>query len=196
MCYLLRGNFTQGFSHYQWRFRIQDGPPRPKLLTPWEGGDPKGKRILIHSEQGYGDTIQFCRYLPILREAGARLVLNVPRSLRSLIAHSVPWLELQTDQPLSTDFQTTLPSLPHLLKTTLETIPAPIPYVHAPPQAISRFAAMIGRGAELKVGLVWAGNPEHLRDRDRSLAFSALAPILAIEGVRFFGLQIGAAAKT
>jgi tetratricopeptide (TPR) repeat protein len=195
MCYLLRGNLTQGFSHYQWRFRIQDGPPRPKLLTPWDGGDPRGKRMLVHAEQGYGDTLQFCRYLPILRDAGARLVLNVPRSLRSLMAHSMSWLELQTDHPPSTDFQTTLPSLPHLLKTTLEIIPAPIPYIHAPPQAISRFAGMIGRRAELKVGLVWAGNPEHLRDRDRSLVLSALAPILAIEGARFFGLQIGAAAQ-
>ena len=151
--------------------------------------------MLVHAEQGYGDTLQFCRYLPILRDAGARLVLNVPRSLRSLMAHGMPWLELQTDHPPSTDFQTTLPSLPHLLKTTLEIIPAPIPYIHAPPQAISRFAGMIGRRAELKVGLVWAGNPEHLRDRDRSLAFSALAPILAIEGVRFFSLQIGAATR-
>ena len=195
MCYLLRGNFTQGFSHYQWRFQIQDGPPRPKLLTPWDGGDPKGKRMLIHAEQGYGDTIQFCRYLPILREAGARLVLNLPRSLRSLMAHSMPWLELQGDQPPSTDFQSTLPSLPHLLRTTLETIPAPTPYVQAPPQAVSRFGAMIGQGAGLKVGLVWAGNPEHPRDRDRSLAFAKLAPMLAVEGVRFFSLQVGAAAR-
>jgi len=195
MCYLLRGNFTQGFSQYQWRFRIQDGPARPKLLTPWDGGDPKGKRMLIHAEQGYGDTIQFCRYLLILREAGARLVLNVPRSLRSLMAHSMPWLELQNDQPPSTDFQSTLPSLPHLLNTTLETIPAPIPYIQAPPQAVSRFGALIGQGADLKVGLVWAGNPEHPRDRDRSLAFAKLAPILAVEGVRFFSLQVGAAAR-
>ncbi len=195
MCYLLRGNFTQGFSHYQWRFQIQDGPARPKLLTPWDGGDPKGKRMLIHAEQGYGDTIQFCRYLPILREAGARLVLNLPRSLRSLMAHSMPWLELQGDQPPSTDFQSTLPSLPHLLRTTLETIPAPTPYVQAPPQAVSRFGALIGQGAGLKVGLVWAGNPEHPRDRDRSLAFAKLAPMLAVEGVRFFSLQAGAAAR-
>ena len=90
-------------------------------------------------------------------------------------------------------FKPRLPSLPHLLKTTLEIIPAPIPYIHAPPPSDFPLRRDNRARAELKVGLVWAGNREHLRDRDRSLALSALAPILAIEGVRFFSLQVGAA---
>jgi Flp pilus assembly protein TadD len=193
--YLLRGNFSEGLSLYESRLRQRTAKLPPQLAAPWQGDDPAGKRLHVHAEQGFGDTIHFCRYLPLLRERGAILVFSVQRALRSLIAHSMPWLELQGDRPSPADFQCTLLSLPHLLKTTPHTIPAPIPYIHAPPQAISRLSAIIGQGAELKVGLAWAGNPKHFLDRERSLPFAALAPILAVEGVRFFSLQIGAAAR-
>jgi tetratricopeptide (TPR) repeat protein len=193
--YLLRGNFSEGFPLYESRLRQKTAKLPPQLAAPWNGDDPAGKRILIHAEQGFGDTIHFCRYLPLLRERGASLVFGVQRALRSLIAHSMPWLELRGATSSPPDFQCTLLSLPHLLKTTPDTIPAPIPYIDAPPQAISRQTAVIGEGPELKVGLVWAGNPKHFLDKERSLAFTVVAPILAARGMRFFSLQIGAAAR-
>ena len=196
MNYLLRGDFLKGFPHYQWRLEIKDGTSRPRLDRPWNREDLKSKKLLVHAEQGYGDTIQFCRYLPSLRQRGARLALRAPRSLRELIAHSMPWLTVEGDEASSvSDMQSTLASLPYLLKTTVESIPAPIPYIKAPPRAVSRLGAMIGQGAELKIGLTIAGNAEHPRDRDRSIAFATLAPLLAIERVRFFSLQLGAAAR-
>ncbi len=193
--YLLRGNFTEGFALYEWRSRQRTANLPPRLAAPWQGDDPAGKRLLVHAEQGFGDTLQFGRYLPLLRERGAKLVLSVQPPLRSLVAHSMPWLELQRDTTPAADFQCTLLSLPHLLKTTPDTIPAPVPYINAPPRAISRLGAVIGEGDGLKVGLAWAGNPKHLLDKERSLAFALLAPLLAVKGVRFFSLQLGAAAR-
>ena len=169
--------------------------PHLNLHRPGMGRIPADKRLLIHTEQGLGDTLQFCRYLPMLRERGASLVFTVQQPLRSLIASSMPWLELGDGLPSSSNAQCRLLSLPHLLKTTLDTIPAPIPYIHPPEQAIASMGKIIGRGAELKVGLVWAGSPTHLFDKERSLTFAALAPILSVENIRFFSLQTGAAAR-
>ncbi len=192
---LLRGNFAEGFLLYESRLRQRTARLPPALAPAWQGDDPAGMRLLVHAEQGYGDTIQFCRYLPALRDAGANLVFSAQRSLRGLIAHSMPWLALQGDPPAPADFQCALLSLPHLLKTTPETLPAPTAYLRAPPQAISRLGAVVGERAALKVGLVWAGNPKHFLDKDRSLPFAVLAPLLGLEGVHFFGLQLGAAAR-
>ena len=192
--HLLRGRLAEGFGLYEWRWRMKNGPPHPELPAPWMGDDPAGKRLLIHAEQGFGDTLQFCRYLPLLRDRGARLAFLVSRPLRPLIAHSMPWLELPHGPQPPSDLQSTLLSLPRLSKTTLGTIPAAIPYIHAPPQAVSRLRDAMGPGPELKVGLAWAGSQKHLLDKERSLAFEALAPILAVKGMRLFSLQIGAAA--
>ena len=193
--YLLRGNLPEGFSFYEWRWRRFGINPHLNLHRPGMGRIPADKRLLIHTEQGLGDTLQFCRYLPMLRERGASLVFTVQQPLRSLIASSMPWLELGDGLPSSSNAQCRLLSLPHLLKTTLDTIPAPIPYIHPPEQAIASMGKIIGRGAELKVGLVWAGSPTHLFDKERSLTFAALAPILSVENIRFFSLQTGAAAR-
>jgi tetratricopeptide (TPR) repeat protein len=192
---LLRGNLAEGFSRYEWRWKAKDSQSRPKMPTPWKGEDLSTKQLLVHAEQGFGDAIQFCRYLPLLRERCAKLSLSVQEPLRSLIAHSMPWLDVCDGAHPPSDVQSTLLSLPHLFKTTLDTIPAPAPYMHAPADAISRLALIMGGGPELKVGLVWAGSPKHSMDKDRSIPFGALAPILAVKDVRFFSLQIGPTAR-
>ncbi|MBV9112074.1 MAG: glycosyltransferase family protein [Hyphomicrobiales bacterium] len=194
MNHLLQGRFAEGFVEYEWRWRSSELPSRPPMVAPWRGEDTRGKRLLIHAEQGFGDTVHFCRYLPLLRERGATLVLNTQGPLRSLIAEAMPWLEITADGedlPV-TDAQCPLLSLPHLLGTTLDTIPATIPYLHAKPDDTRRFAALVGKEPELKVGIVWAGSTKHLNDIDRTVALVTLAPILSVEGVRFFSLQIGA----
>ena len=195
---LLRGNLAEGFSRYEWRWEAKDSQSRPKIPTPWKGEDLSSKQLLVHAEQGFGDTIQFCRYLPLLRERGAQAPsLSVPAPLRSLIAHSMPWLELcdGVTRPPS-DVQSTLLSLPLLLKTTLDTIPAPAPYIaRTCPTRSLAWARIMGGRPELKVGLVWAGSPNIPCDKDRSIPFAALAPILAVKGARFFSLQIGPTAR-
>ncbi|MBV9568363.1 MAG: glycosyltransferase family protein [Hyphomicrobiales bacterium] len=194
MNHLLRGRLAEGFVEYEWRWRSSELPSRPPMATPWRGEDPRGKRLLIHAEQGLGDTLHFCRYLPLLRERGARLVLNTQGPLRSLIGTAMPWLEIIADGENlpTTDAQCALLSLPHLLGTTFDTIPATIPYLHAKPDDAARFAAIVGNERKLKVGIVWAGSRKHLNDVDRTIAPSTLAPILSLEAVRFFSLQIGA----
>ena len=194
MNYLLRGRFSEGFVEYEWRWRSSELPSRPPMPTPWKGEDPRGKRLLVHAEQGLGDTLHFCRYLPLLRERGAKVVLHVQKTLRSLIAEAMPWLELiaEGENLPATDMQCSLLSLPHLLGTTLDTIPATIPYLHAKEEAAARFAATMGQGQGLKVGIVWAGSTKHLNDVDRTIALSMLSPLFAVKGVRFFSLQIGA----
>ncbi len=194
MNYLLRGRFSEGFVEYEWRWRSSELPSRPPMPTPWKGEDPRGKRLLVHAEQGLGDTLHFCRYLPLLRERGAKVVLHVQKTLRSLIAEAMPWLELiaEGENLPATDMQCSLLSLPHLLGTTLDTIPATIPYLHAKEEAAARFAAIMGQGQGLKVGIVWAGSTKHLNDVDRTIALSMLSPLFAVKGVRFFSLQIGA----
>ena len=191
---LLRGRFSEGLVEYEWRWRSSELPSRPPMPTPWKGEDPRAKRLLVHCEQGLGDTLHFCRYLPLLRERGAKVVLHVQKTLRSLIADAMPWLEVvpEGEAVPATDMQCALLSLPHLLGTTLDTIPATIPYLHANEKIVSRFAAMLGQEAKLKVGIVWAGSAKHLNDVDRTIALSTLSPILMVKGVRFFSLQIGA----
>jgi len=194
MNHLLRGRMAEGLVEYEWRWRSSELPSRPHIATAWRGEDPAGKRLLVHAEQGLGDTLQFCRYLPLLRARGAKLVLSAQGPVCSLINMAMPWLELVAEGETlpATDAQCTLLSLPHLFGTRLETIPADIPYLHAGEEDASRFAARLGKGRELKVGIVWAGSAKHLNDVDRTMALSTWAPILSIERVRFFSLQIGA----
>ena len=194
---LLRGDFTQGWWEYEWRWRSADAVA-PNLPSPvWGGESLVGRRILIYSEQGYGDALQFCRYAPILRDRGATVFLRVPPPLRSLMAESMPWLEVSSDGKGGLpkhDCHCALLSLPHRLETRLETIPAEIPYLRASPDRVARWSASIDASADLKVGIVWAGSTRHINDVNRSIPLTSLASWFEIDGIRFFSLQVGDAA--
>ena len=190
---LLLGHLRDGFRHYESRWEVP-GFPSSKQALPrpeWDGGDPAGKTILIYPEQGLGDSIQFCRYIPTLKARGARTVLAAGASLRRLF---------QTLEGLDQliDLKQTLPpfdrhvpimSLPHLCGTAGDSIPGAVPYLHPDPAAVAawrrRFAGLPGK----KVGLVWAGNPKHPKDEDRSIPLEALKPILAEPGITWISLQ-------
>jgi tetratricopeptide (TPR) repeat protein len=193
---LLQGKLAEGFAHFEWRWGTSIVTSRPSLPTPWIGNNPSGKRLLVYTEQGLGDTLQFCRYLPRLHEQGAQLVLSAQNELRTLIGTNMPWLHMPQvrDKLPPTDIQCSLLSLPHLFGTTLATIPNAVPYLAAPSNADARFAA-IRQIPDLKVGLVWAGNPNKPLDTLRSISLSTLTPIFQVRGARFFSLQVGAAAQ-
>ena len=202
-CLLTRGEFASGFAAYEWRTRLQDPPPAVHgLLSPaWDGADPAGRTILLHDEQGYGDSIQFARFAPLLARRGARVVLRCREPLVRLLA-TVPGVEqavADSDPPPPHDAHASLLSLPHLLGTTAPTIPATVPYLAADPTDAGawrrRLAPAGGRPGGCLVGLVWAGNPDQPVDRKRSVALETLLPLFAVDGVTIVPLQTGPARK-
>ncbi|WP_448191864.1 tetratricopeptide repeat protein [Azospirillum sp. sgz301742] len=184
---LLNGHLAEGFAEYEWRWRYDGFPsPRRSFAQPaWAGEPLAGKTILLHAEQGLGDAIQFARYVPEVARLGARVVLEAHAPLRRLLGGLDGVTVLATlGGPLPEfDVHCPLLSLPRLVGT----IPTDTPYLGAEAGAVAEWRARLGDG--LKVGLVWAGNPGHANDRNRSLPLGGLAPLLRTSGVRFFSLQ-------
>lgn len=195
LLYLMNGDFAEGWYEYEWRFRSSEAsaPTLPGVV--WGGESLQNRRILVYSEQGFGDALQFCRYLPLLRERGATVFLRVPPALNALLAESMPWLQISSEAkaPLPAyDCHCALLSLPHRFETRMESIPATVPYLRPPEAALKRWAERIpATPGELKVGIVWAGSKLHVNDLNRSIPLPTWAPLLAVEGVRFFSLQVG-----
>ena len=185
--YLLRGDFAQGWPEYEWR-RRQDSARFPKLAAPeWDGADPAGKTILVYAEQGFGDTLQFARYLPLLARRGAKVVVICQVSLLRLLQAVEGVASAQaTWRPLPAhDAWTPLLSLPRHLGP----LPAEIgPYLTSPRRG-ARLPAPLG--TRLKVGLAWAGSPTHPGDRQRSLPLETLLPLTGVDGTCVFSLQQG-----
>jgi len=187
---LADGDYTRGFVTYEWRFRRPGMAERVLLLPRWRGEILAGKTILLSAEQGLGDAIQFVRFAQPLADRGARVIVECYPGLERLFATApgvsrvVKWGQLVDDA----DFTAPLMSVPHLLGTTLESLPATVPYLSVPPDI--RTPSLTGEG--LKVGLVWQGNPQHATDHLRSLSLATLAPLLNVANVRWFSLQCGA----
>jgi Flp pilus assembly protein TadD len=204
---LLQGDYQQGWREYEWRWRRKDFPTLWPAFSqpPWNGEDLTGKTLLVHAEQGYGDAIQFVRYVPLLAARGARVVLlcqpPLERLLRSVdgVSQVVPGIGSAADLP-PLDFHCPMMSLPFLFGTSLESVPASVPYLRPDPSLLEHWRAKVQAAAgppavnAAKVGLVWAGNPDHINDAHRSVTLEQLAP-LARTGATFFSLQKGRAAS-
>jgi hypothetical protein len=187
---LLRdGRLAEGFAEYESRFSIV--PPANLPVPLWRGEDLKGKSLLVHPEQGYGDLFQFVRYLPMLARRGARVVLTVYEDTLRLLketggADSVVALNATIPAP---DFHAPLLSLPHRFGTTLETIPTAVPYLEAPADLSTKLRRR--PGTRLAIGIAWAGQPSHGNDGNRSMPLSLLAALAEIPGVEVYSLQVG-----
>ena len=190
---LMRGDFAEGWDEYEWRLRSSErkGPRFPQ--KPWQGESLAGRHIYVEAEQGFGDTLQFIRYIPLLAARARKVTVRVHQQLVTLLRESLPGITVLGDrgdpEPYACD--AVLLSLPRLFKTRLETIPAQVPYLRAPADAVQRWRARLGKMPGLKVGLVWAGNPDHVNDHRRSVDPALLAPVLATPGVSFASLQVG-----
>jgi hypothetical protein len=145
MLQLLRGNFAEGWPKYEARWGIGDLPPRNFRQQQWQGEPLAGKTILLHAEQGFGDTIQFLRYVPLVTARGGQVVLEIQTPLL-LLAARIPGIQIiARGEPLPAfDLQCPLLSLPLAFGTTLETIPAAVPYLSPPPERTAHWAARIG----------------------------------------------------
>ncbi|SMG28217.1 tetratricopeptide repeat protein [Paraburkholderia susongensis] len=217
LCLLQMGRFEAGWRAYEWRWernRIKTGK-RGFAQPLWLGDFPlAGKTILLHAEQGLGDTLQFCRYAALVAKLGAKVVLEVPAPLiRLLSTLDGPARVIEAGQSLPPfDCHCPLLSLPLALRTNEANIPSSTPYLFADAAATSEWRERIDgfdadtnaahrQPKQLKVGLVWAGeNRAHIAelrriDARRSIAFEQFAPLLDVPNVRFFSVQKGAAAQ-
>jgi len=196
---LALGDFAIGWPQLEHRWL--EGPVaavRPShALPPWKGQALHGKTLLVRAEQGIGDTIQFSRYLPMLRERGAR-TLFVPLEGMEAFATRFAGIDRCVGRDVDVrgiDFYIDLMSIPGVVGTTLETIPPVAPPGPAPGSVRARWAARMRGLSGRRIGLVWAGRPEHPRDRERSIPFERLAPLFAIAGLQWVSLQKGAPAR-
>lgn len=193
--FLLRnGDLAAGWKEYEWRWRKADFTSRPRNFSQpqWDGTQSlPGKTILLHAEQGLGDTIQFCRFAAIVRAHGARVVLEVQRPLVNLMRSldGVDVLIAQGDASPDFDLHCPLLSLPGALSTTLETVPAKLPYLAPTSEVAAGWAGRLLEDKSWRVGLAWAGSRTHKYDRARSLLLAQLNDLLAVPGVRFYSLH-------
>jgi tetratricopeptide (TPR) repeat protein len=190
---LLAGDFTAGFADYEARFAAMKAVDQRVYSQPrWDGSPLRGRSILVYGEQGFGDALQFSRYVPLLAEQGARVILEVQRPLVSLLASikGVERIVPKSATPPFTDFHIPILSLPHIFGTTLETVPASVPYITPPETSVAAWRKQTGaEPGILRVGLAWAGKERPYPNR--SCPPENLAPLLAINGIRFYSLQIG-----
>ena len=194
LCRLLMGDFEGGWREYEWRREVREFAPQyhdfPRPL--WLGEqEVAGRTILLHAEQGFGDTLQFCRYASLLAARGARVILEVQPPLKSLLTRlSGPAMVLAQGEPLPEfDLHCPLMSLPLACGTTLDTVPAAERYLTADPERVAACSARLGNTARPRVGLVWSGNPAHGNDYARSIALVDLLGSLDGAGVTFVSLQ-------
>ncbi len=193
MLLLLDGDLVAGWRGYEWRWKkLDDGFIDRAFSKPlWRGNiSIAGKRILLHCEQGLGDTIQFCRYVRLVADQGATVVLEVPKALLSLFQGLDGLSELIENGTALPDFDFHCPllSLPLAFNTSLEEIPARQRYLAAQSDRIEEWKMKLGPQTKPRVGLVWSGNPAHKGDSSRSIAMGEFLPFLP-EGCEYFSLQ-------
>jgi tetratricopeptide (TPR) repeat protein len=190
---LMRGDFGEGWDEYEWRLQSTEvkGPRFPE--RPWQGESLAARHIYVQAEQGFGDTIQFVRYLPLLRRRAGAVSFRMHQALLGLMRENFPDIALYGDRgtPAPADCECALVSLPRLFRTKLETIPAAASYLRPPAATVARWREQLAAMRGLRVGLVWAGRPEHANDHRRSFDLAALAPVLGVAGVSFVSLQVG-----
>ena len=200
---LLRGNFDQGWAEYEWRWRFKGFLPKGASRPPttdrdWDGSPLRGRSILLHAEQGLGDTIQFIRYASLLKESGAaRITLVCPPSLQRLLSRCPDIDQIVTGSPFP-DFDVCafLLSLPRPLGTlSIEAIPAKVPYLDCAPELVERWDARLaelGAGRPgLRVGIAWQGYPGHKGDLWRSVRLEQFAALAEHPGIHLISLQQG-----
>lgn len=198
LCCLQMGDYARGWPLYQAREAFMfipspDGQGRAARVRRerfWSGTeDLRGRSLFVQSEQGLGDLMQFCRYVPLLEERGARVVLSVPPQMRRVLAglSAQTVIVSDTDPRPDTDFDCLLLSLPAAFRTTVDTIPSRVPYLVAESLRLERWRERLAAGG-FRVGVCWQGKIGPA-DQGRSLPLTLLAPLAALPGVRLISLQ-------
>ena len=191
--WFFRGDLEAGWPEYEWRWKRR-GFSQPSFRQPlWDGSSLQGQTILLCAEQGLGDTLQFIRYAPLMKQHGATVIVQCQSPLVRLLATCVgiDRLVFEGTSLPPFDVQAPLLSLPRIIRTTMATIPANIPYVSVDPASRAHWQQQLSGVEGFKVGIAWQGNPDHTRDRRRSVPLRAFAPLAGVPGVRLVSLQKG-----
>jgi Tfp pilus assembly protein PilF len=186
------GRLREGWPEYEWRWESDD--TRRSFPQPaWDGSPLAGRTILLHAEQGMGDTIQFIRYAALLRNQGARVIVECQKSLLPLVAScaGIDQLVGHGDPLPAFDVQAALLSVPRLVGTKLDSIPTTVPYLQASAAVVRLWQRELAPIRGLKVGIAWQGNPIYRGDRQRSIPLAAFARLARIGNVRLISLQKG-----
>lgn len=188
---LLQGDFKNGWRDFEWRWQKKDfATPKRHFVQPlWDGNPLHNQTLLIHTEQGAGDSIQFIRYIPVIAKSGGKIIVECEKSLLKLFS-TIPEISLLIEKGKRIphfDVQAPLLSLPYIMKTGIDSIPHQIPYLFPDASAIDLYP-----DPECKnIGIVWAGNPKHKNDKNRSVDFHYFADLFRIKRTKFYSLQAG-----
>jgi tetratricopeptide (TPR) repeat protein len=191
---LALGRMTEGWPHYEWRWKMPTMKDVPRHEPRWRGEDLRGRTILVDREQGYGDTLQFVRYAALLKERGARVIVECSQPAAALLK-TCPAVDDVTiaGSPLPPfDFAVPLLSLPGILGTTLETIPATVPYLWPDAALVEHWRRELRGDGAFSVGIAWQGNPTHGADEFRSIPLACFEPVVRAAKARVYSLQMGA----
>lgn len=192
---LLSGDFKRGWEAYEWRWTEKSQFAKRSFVQPqWDGRDLNGQTILIHAEQGLGDSIQFVRYVALVAHRGGKVIVECQPSLVKLFRGSIEAQEIvaRGQRLPAFDFHCPMLSLPLAFGTVLNSIPNPGAYLKADPQLAQSWKQKLGdSGDRVRVGIAWAGNPMHVKDRTRSIALPRWAPLAEAKNVIFYSLQKG-----
>ena len=193
-CRMLTGDFGRGWEKNEWRWETgQARNTKRNFAQPlWVGSNEiTGKTILLHAEQGFGDTIQFCRYVPLVAQRAARVIVEVQRPLHGLMCTLPGATQIVSRGDPLPDFDMHCPlfSLPLAFGTRLETIPSRVPYLTPSGAHLEKWKQRLPASGGARVGISWAGNPKFRTDFNRSIGLRPLLPLLAQTDVQFFGLQ-------
>jgi tetratricopeptide (TPR) repeat protein len=194
LVWLLRGDYVRGWRDYEWRWRCRRPFPLPAFRQPrWDGSPLEGRTVLLYGEQGLGDTLQFVRYAPLVKARGGRVVVQCQGSLLPLLTRTPGIDQLAAWGEASPPFDVWAPllSLPHLVGTTLETVPADIPYLFADPERVAHWRRELAPIPGFRVGIVWQGSVRYPWDRHRSIPLALFEPLAAVPGVSLVSLQKG-----
>ena len=190
--WLLMGKWDVGWQEYEWRWRqphYTDTLNRPH----WDGAPLAGRTILLHTEQGLGDTLQFIRYAPLVKQHGGTVIVSCPKALAALLA-SVPGID-RLVHPGSAlpdcHVHASVMSLPRILGTSYDNVPAPLSYLRADPRLVEQWRNDLRLAGTFNVGIAWQGNPKFTDDRFRSIPLGCFAPLAKVDGIRLFSLQKG-----
>jgi len=193
---LLTGNFREGWREYEWRWGTKYllSSKRDFAQPLWDGSDLKGRTILLHAEQGFGDTFQFVRYAPLVAGLGANVVLECQKPVAALMQSvgGIQHVIARGEELPAFDIHCPLLSLPLAFDTTLETVPATVPYISADSSLSAKWRDRLkDDDSEMKIGIAWAGNPGFKQNRYRNIPLHFFIPVAGLPGVSLYSLQKG-----
>jgi tetratricopeptide (TPR) repeat protein len=193
---LLLGNLKDGLKLYEWRWKLGNHGPRSFSQPEWTGRDIDQLTILLHAEQGFGDTIQFVRYVPLVAESGAKVVVECQKELAPLLQNveGVQQIIVYGEKLPQFDVHCSILSLPLIFDTTLDSIPARIPYIRADSRSVKNWEGKLRlHGAGYRIGLAWSGRAGKRIESERSCPLRILSPLAELKNTTFYSLQKGRA---